>query len=67
MQVLLIKATVTAGWVSSVVSVGIIGHFTSVPAWTVLTGIAVVPPLIVLWRLRIPPRTLSERIQEALR
>ena len=67
MQFFVIKATITAIWVSAVCAAGIAGNFSSVTAWIALTGLAVVPPLIMLWRLHVRPPTMSERIQEALR
>ena len=35
--------------------------------WTVLAGVAVVPPLVMMWRWNDPRQTMSESIPEAVR
>ena len=67
MQMFAIKATVTAVWVSVICAAGIVIDSQSVPVWIALTGAAIVPPLIMLWRWHVPPPSMSEIIQDSLR
>lgn len=67
MQLDSIKATVTAVWVSAVCAVGIAGNLRSPSDWAVLAGLAVLPPLVILWRWNDPRPTMSEAIREVLR
>jgi hypothetical protein len=60
-----IKVTVATLWISAVCTVGIVGNVNSLSGWTVLAGLAILPPLVVMWRLNNPPQTMSESIQEA--
>ena len=50
MQLDSIKATVTALWVSAVCTVGIAGDLRSLSGWTVVAGLAILPPLVMMWR-----------------
>jgi hypothetical protein len=61
------KATVTAVWVSAICTAGIAGNLGSLSGWVVLTGLVVLPPLVMMWRWNDPRQTMSETIQEALR
>jgi hypothetical protein len=47
--------------------IGIARHLDSFAGWAFLTGVAVVPPLVVMWRWNDPRPTMSESIQEVLR
>ena len=67
MQLDSIKATVMAAWVSVVCTAGIAGNLRSLSGWTVLVGLVVLPPLVMMWRWNDPRRTMSETIQEAFR
>lgn len=67
MQLGYIKATVVTVWVSAVWTAGIVGNLKSLSGWTLLAGIAVLPPLVTMWRWTNPRQTMSESIQEALR
>lgn len=67
MQLNSIKATVSAVWVSIVCLVGIAGNLQSLSGWVILTGLAILPPLVIMWRWNDPRPTLSESIQEVLR
>lgn len=67
MQLVSIKAIIGTLWVSAVSVVGIAGNLSSVASWTVLAVVAVVPPLVMMWRWKAPRQTMSESIQEALR
>jgi Flp pilus assembly protein TadB len=67
MQLVSIKAVIGMLWVSTVSVVGIAGNLNSVASWIVLAVVAIVPPLVVMWRWNDPRQTMSESIQEALR
>lgn len=67
MQLVSIKAIIATLWVSTVSVVGIAGNRNSVTSWIVLAVVAVVPPLVVMWRWNDPRQTMSESIQEVLR
>ena len=67
MQLQSIKATVAAAWVSAVCTAGIAGHLQSLSGWTVLAGVAFLPPLVMMWQWNNPRQTMSESIQEARR
>jgi hypothetical protein len=54
-------------WVSAAFVIGMAGNVDSVSSWTVLTCVAVVPPLVMMWRWNDPRQTMSESIQEARR
>ena len=61
-----IKATVTAVWVLAVCAAGIALNVGSLSGWTVITGIVIVP-LVMIWRWQEPPATMSEIIQDTRR
>lgn len=67
MQLVSIKAIIAMLWVSTVTVVGIAGNLNSVTSWIVLAVVAIVPPLVVMWRWNDPRQTMSESIQEVLR
>jgi hypothetical protein len=67
MQLLSIKPVLAIIWVSATFIIGIAGHLDSFSSWAVLTGVAVVPPLVMMWRWNDPHQTMSESIQEARR
>ena len=66
MQLTYVKATLACAWISAVGSAGLVGNVSSLPAWTVLAGFAILPPLI-LTRWNDPAPTMSESIHEVLR
>jgi hypothetical protein len=67
MQLDSIKTIVTAVWVSAVCTAGIAGNLRSLTDWAVVAGLAVLPPLVMMWRWNDLRPTMSESIQEALR
>jgi hypothetical protein len=67
MQLVSIKPIIAMLWVSAAFIMGIAGNSDSFSSWAVLTGVAVVPPLVMMWRWNDPRQTMSESIQEALR
>jgi len=66
MQLEPIKATVATVWVSAVCTAGIAGNLRSLSGWTVLSDLAGLPPLAMMWRVNRPRQRMSEIIQEAL-
>ena len=67
MQLVSIKLILVMLCVSAAFLIGIAGNADSFSSWTLLAGLAVVPPLILMWRWNDPRQTMSESIQEALR
>ena len=67
MELVSIAAVIALLWVSTVAIVGVGGNTNSFASWSVLAGVAVLPPLVMMWRWNDPRRTMSETIQEALR
>ncbi len=67
MQLVSLKAVLATVWVSAAVVAGIAGNLSSVTSWTLLAGIAVIPPRVIMWRWNAPPQTVSESLQQARR
>ncbi len=67
MQLKSIKAGLATAWVSAACVAGLAFHLNSVSSWTVLAGVALLPPIVMTWWWNDPPQTLSESIQEARR
>ena len=67
MQLVSIKRIIAVLWVSAASSVGFVGNVDSFSSWALLAGVAVAPPLVMMWRWNDPRQTMSETIQEALR
>jgi len=67
MQLVSIKPIAAMLWVSAAFVMGIAANVASLSSWAVLTGVAVVPPLVMMWRWNDPRETMSESLQEALR
>lgn len=67
MQLASIKPIIALLWVLAAFIVGIAGNLDSLKSWTILAVVAVVPPLVMMWRWNEPRETLSESIQEARR
>jgi len=67
MQLVSIKTIIAMLWVSAASIAGIAANVTSLSSWIVLAGIAVLGPLVLMWRWNDPRQTMSEAIQEALR
>jgi hypothetical protein len=61
-----LKATVPTVWVSAVGVASIADNLRSLSGWTVLSDLAVLPPLAMMWRWNNPHQSVSESIQEAL-
>lgn len=56
-----------AAWLLALCAVGLAAEMTSVLGWTVLAGLAVLPPLVMLRLWSGPPESMSESIREARR
>jgi hypothetical protein len=67
MELISIKTLLAIAWVSVLCVAGIAGNLHSLSGWAVLVGVAVVPPLIMVWWWNDPPQTLSESIRKAQR
>jgi hypothetical protein len=67
MQLVSIKLIIAMLWVLAAFIIGIAGNLDSFSGWAVLTGVAVVPPLVMMWRWNDPRQTMSESIQDARR
>ena len=67
MQLNSIKAAVTAVWILAVCAAGIALNVESLSGWTVMITLAILPPLVMMWRWKDPPATMSEIIQDARR
>ena len=67
MQLVKLRAILAAVWVVAVLIAGFAMSPNSLSTWAVLAGVALVPPVVVMWRWHSPNQTLSESIQEARR
>ncbi len=67
MQLMSLKIIVATAWVLAVCIAGIVGSVNALSTWAALAGIAVFPPLVMMWRWNSPRQTMSESIQEVLR
>ena len=67
MQLASLKAGLATLWISAALIAGIIGNIDSAASWTALASIAIIPPIVMMWRWNAPPQTMSESIQEARR
>lgn len=64
--VMTFKYVLAAMWLLGVCTVGFVANVTSIAGWTILAGLALLPPAMLwFWRDRRPHA--SERIQPALR
>jgi hypothetical protein len=61
------ESAIAAGWILATGMTGVMADITSVGGTVLLLVIGLVPPLIMLFRWRDPPQTLSESIQERRR
>ena len=67
MQLESMKATVATLWLLGVCTASMVGTANSPSGWTVMAGLAVLPPLVMMWRWNDPRQTMSQTIPEALR
>ena len=58
---------IAGGWIAAIVLAGLFFSVTSVLGLTLLAGLALVPPLGMLWLWNTPRESMSESIQKALR
>lgn len=62
-----IKALIVGGWVLGLGAIALSVNLTSVAGWSVLVGLGLLPPLIMLRMWKQPAQTISESIREAIR
>lgn len=62
-----IKALIVGGWVLGLGAIALSVNLTSVAGWSVLVGLGLLPPLIMLRMWKQPEQTTSESIREAIR
>ena len=67
MQRVSVRLIIVMLCVSAALIIGIAGNVDSFSSWTLLVGLAVVPPLMLMWGWNAPRQTMSPSIQEALR
>lgn len=68
MQTEALKKAIIGGWVLSLGALAFSVNVTSLGAWTVLVGLGVLPPLIMLkaWSPPGPAKSMSESIRDAI-
>ena len=67
MQFESIKALIVGAWVLGVGAIALSVNLTSTTGWSLLVGLGLLPPLILLRMWKQPEQTTSERIREAIR
>lgn len=69
MQTELMKKATIGGWVLGLGILAFAVNMTSVGAWTVLVGLGVLPPLVMLkmWNPPGPAQSMSESIRDAIK
>jgi len=66
MQPTYMKATISVAWAGALAAIAFFGHFTS-SALVLLTVLAVLGPLVMMWFWKPPVQTTSQSIQNVLR
>jgi hypothetical protein len=54
MQLVSLKWVLASVWVSAALIAGIALNLNSVTSWTVLAGVTVIPPVVMMWRWNAP-------------
>jgi len=67
MQLVSIKTIIAVLWLVTAVAVSLAGKPHSLSSWIILTAVAFVPPLAMMWFWNDPRQTMSESIHEARR
>jgi hypothetical protein len=67
MKIISLKAILPIAWIITVTMVGLAAKLNSLSSWVLLTGFAVVPPILMMRRWDGPDQTMSESIQQARR
>lgn len=69
MQTETLKKAIIGGWVLGLGVIAFSVNLTSVGAWTVLVGLGVLPPLIMMkmWNPPGPAKSMSESIRDAIK
>jgi hypothetical protein len=66
MQLVAVKAVIAMLWVSAVSAAAIAPDVSSLASWTVLAGVALLPPIVMMRWSNDPHQSKSPIIQEAL-
>jgi Cu/Ag efflux pump CusA len=61
------KVTFATVWVVAMVALGFAANVTSLSGWTILAGLAALPPIVMLRFWSEPAQSMSESIREARR
>jgi hypothetical protein len=67
MELVSLKAVLATVWVSAVLIAGPAGNLNSLSSWAALAGVAVLPPIVMMWGWNAPRQSMSVSIQEARR
>lgn len=67
MQLESIKALIVGAWVLGVGVIALSVNLTSSTGWSILVGLGLLPPIIMLRMWKQPEQSTSERIREAIR
>jgi hypothetical protein len=67
MQLKYTKVTLACAWMFAISGAGLVANVNSLPNWTVLVGLAILPPLAMMRWWKEPAQTMSESIHEILR
>ena len=69
MRTELMKKAIIGGWVLSLMVLAFSFALTSIGAWTVLVGLGILPPLVMLkmWNPPEPAKSMSESIRDAIK
>jgi hypothetical protein len=67
MQLVTLKALLASVWIAAVMIAALAGKLNSISSWILVAAVALLPPIVMLWRGNTPAQTLSESIQEARR
>ena len=67
MKIESIQALIVGGWLLGLGAIGLSVNLTSVAGWSLLVGLGLLPPVIMLRMWKQPEQTISESIREAIR
>ena len=67
MQFVSLEAVLATVWISAVLIAGLAGSLNSLSSWAILAGVALLPPIITMWRWNTPAQAVSESMHEARR
>jgi hypothetical protein len=67
MQRVSLEVVLGSIWIAAVSIAGLAGELDSMTRWAVVAGLALSPPIVMMWRRNTLAQTMSESIQEARR